>query len=318
MKWKAPQLIDYAASLAADSLFITDLDAFESFEAPYLASLKQRADGKGVKIHVGTWSICPTSKAFKPNWGTAEEHLALGIRVAHGVGSPVIRVVLGTWKDRLTDGGIARHMEETAEVCRALESKAVDAGVKIAIENHAGDMHSTELVQLIESAGRDYVGANLDSGNALWTLEDPIDSLERLGPYALTTSLRDSAVWESEKGATVAWTAMGEGQMDLKRYFERFRELCPGVSVHIETISGFNHEFPYLDPVFWKAWPAMPAASFAKFVALARTGTPRATWQPPAGVDREKAEQDYQRGEIERSLIYCRGTLGLGHGRRPA
>ena len=37
MGWKAPQLIDYAASIDADSLFITDLDAFESFEDPYLA-----------------------------------------------------------------------------------------------------------------------------------------------------------------------------------------------------------------------------------------------------------------------------------------
>ena len=45
-------------------------------------------------------------------------------------------------------------------------SRALDAGVKIAIENHAGDMQSWELVQLIESAGKDYVGANLDMGNA--------------------------------------------------------------------------------------------------------------------------------------------------------
>jgi len=29
-------------------------------------------------------------------------------------------------------------------------------------------------------------------------------------------------------------------------------------------------------------------------------------------VDRAKAEQDYQRGEIERSIKYCREVLGLG------
>ena len=93
----------------------------------------------------------------------------------------------------------------------------------------------------------------------------------------LTTSLRDSAVWETPKGAAVAWTAMGEGQIDLKAYFAAFRELCPGVPVHIETISGFNREFPYLTPEFWKAWPAMPADRFAHFLALAKQGTPRAT-----------------------------------------
>ena len=227
MGWKAAQLIDYAASINADSLFITDLDAFESFEAPYLAGVKSHAQEKRLQLHVGTWSICPTSKAFKPNWGTAQEHLALAIRVAHGVGSPVIRAVLGTWEDRLTDGGIERHIEETVKVCRACRSRAIDAGVRIAIENHAGDMHSSEVVRLVDAAGRDYVGVNLDSGNALWTLEDPLASLEVLGPLTITTSLRDSAVWRTPKGANVQWTAMGEGDIDLVAYFDSLQGALP-------------------------------------------------------------------------------------------
>jgi len=128
-------VIDYAASLALDSLFITDLGAFESFDEAPLKALREYAAARRLQIQVGTWSICPTSKAFKPTWGTAEEHLALGIRVARAVGSPVIRVVLGTWEDRLTDGGIDRHIEQTINVCRAARSRAIDAGVKIAIEN---------------------------------------------------------------------------------------------------------------------------------------------------------------------------------------
>ena len=32
MGWKAPQLVDYAASLGCHSLFITDFDAFESMD----------------------------------------------------------------------------------------------------------------------------------------------------------------------------------------------------------------------------------------------------------------------------------------------
>src|ERR1043165_9300605 len=41
--WKAGQLIDYAASLQTDSLFITDLNAFENFEDDYLADLRRKA-----------------------------------------------------------------------------------------------------------------------------------------------------------------------------------------------------------------------------------------------------------------------------------
>jgi 3-oxoisoapionate decarboxylase len=312
MGWKAPQLVDYAASLRCDSLFITDFDAFESMDDAALGAIRDRAASKQVRIQLGTWSIDPTSKAFRPKWGTAQEHLALGLRAARALGSPVLRVVLGTFEDRLSEGGITRHIDQVVAVCRSQRNLALDMGVKIAVENHAGDLHSSELTRLVEMAGRDFVGVNLDSGNALWTLEDPIDSLRTLAPYVLTTSLRDAAVWETPNGAAVAWTAMGEGQIDLKAYFAAFRERCPGVPIHIETISGFSREFAYLTPDFWKAWPAMPASSFARFVALARQGRPRPPFQPPTGQERQKAEQAYQRGELERSLTYCREILGLG------
>lgn len=312
MGWKAPALIDYAASLKTDSLFISDLDAFESLQDKHLAEIKARAADKGLQLHLGTWSICPTSKSFKDKWGIPEEHLALGIRVAKALGSPVLRVILGNREDRKTPGGIEARIADTVRVLRSERAKARDAAVKIAVENHAGDMQAWELLQLIQQAGKEFVGANMDSGNALWTMEDPLASLETLAPHVVTTSLRDAAIWESADGATVQWTAMGEGMIDWKKYFERFAELCPGVPVHIETISGFNHEIPYLRPEFWSAWPKARAADFARFVALARSGKPRDTYKAPPDKDRKRADQEYQKGEIERSLRYCRDTLGLG------
>jgi sugar phosphate isomerase/epimerase len=310
--WKAGQLLDYAEKLAVDSLFISDLDALESFEPKYLAEVKAKAKDKGIDLHLGTWSICPTSTSFKNKWGTAEEHLKTAIRVAKDLGSPVIRVILGNRSDRLTPGGIAARIADTVKTCKACKSQAVDAGVKIAVENHAGDMRSEELVGLIEEAGKEYVGANIDSGNAVWTLEDPLENLEKLGPYTVTTSLRDSSIWESPNGISVQWRAMGEGTIDLKKYFARFAELCPGVPVHIETISGFNNELSILKSDFWKAYPDLKAADFARFLALAKGNKPVQPWKKPEGVDGRQADQDYQRDELERSLKYCRETLGLG------
>ena len=312
MGWKAPQLIAYAVRLKTDSLFITDFDALDNFEDAYLTDLKIKAADQGLQIHLGTWSICPTSTRFKNKWGTAGEHLALGIRMARALGSPVLRVILGTGDDRTTAGGIEARIEDTVRVCKSQRSRALDAGVKIAVENHAGDMQAWELVTLMEAAGKDYVGANLDSGNATWTMEDPLASLETLAPYVLTTSLRDSAIWESTNGATVQWTAMGDGTVDVKTFFKRFAELCPGVPVHIETISGFNREIPYLKEEFWKAWPKARAKDFARFVALAKQGKPRDPWKAPEGKDRKLAEQEYQMNDIERSLRYCKDELGLG------
>lgn len=311
MGWKAKQLIDYAAALDVDALFITDLNAFENFERGYLASVKDHASQKNIKLYVGTWSICPTSTSFKQDWGTAEQHLQLGIRVAQALDSPSIRVILGSRRDRLTDGGIDARIEDTVKVLRSCRGIALDANIKIGIENHAGDMHSLELKRLVESAGTDFVGVNLDSGNAVWTLEDPLQNLENLGPYVITTSLRDTAVWETENGVTAQWTAMGEGDVDWRAYFDRFAELCPQAPVNIETISGFNHELAVNKEEFWKAWPQGKPDGYDRFMAMARKGTPRKPHQNPDGVDRQQAEQEYQKGEIERSIEFCK-QLGLG------
>jgi sugar phosphate isomerase/epimerase len=308
MKWKADQLIAYAGALKADSLFITDFGSLESFEEAYLKELRRKASDQGIDLWLGSWSICPTSKSFKKDWGTAEEHLRLGLRMAQALGSPAFRVILGTREDRRTPGGIDARIKDTVEVCRRCRTQAMDSGVKIAIENHAGDMQAWELVALIEEAGKEFVGANLDSGNATWTLEDPLASLEVLGPYTLCTSLRDSMVWDSPEGVKIQWTAMGEGLVDWKSYFARFATLCPGIPVHIETISGFALDFPILKPAFWEAFPKARAADLARFLPLARRGHALDSYRAPDA----KAEQEYQKGELERSLKYCREVIGLG------
>lgn len=303
--WKGRELVDYASGLRLDTLFITDLPGLGSLKEADATELRRYAADKGVELLLGSWSICPTSKTFKKDWGTAEEHLALGLRLSKALGSPAFRVVLGAREDRKTPGGIQARIADTVKVLKSQEALARDLGVKVAVENHAGDLTADELVGLIEAAGKDWVGANMDSGNAAWTLEDPLASLERLGPYALTTSLRDSAIWETDKGAKVQWTAMGEGGVvDLKKYFARYAELCPHVAVNIETISGFAVEFPYLEPAFWEAFPDMRAAGFARFVALAKRGKAIAPF--------DGNNRDRQKAELVNSLRYCREELGLG------
>lgn len=307
MGWKAKELIDYAVKLKVDTVFITDLDAFQSLDEKHLGGIRKYADDKGIEIYLGTWSICPTSVSFKDKWGTAEEHLRLGLRSAKALGSPVIRVVLGNGRDRKTKGGIEARIEDTVKVLKSCKSMCKDLGVKVAMENHAGDMHSLELKTLVEEAGSDYVGVNLDAGNAVWTLETPLENLENLGKYTLTTSLRDTQVWNSENGVTAQWTAMGEGMVDWKAYFRRFAELCPNSPVQIETISGFNRELAFQKEGFWESWPLGKPESLVTFKKWAAKGKAREVHKSSSKED----EQNYQRGEIERSIRYCK-SIGLG------
>jgi sugar phosphate isomerase/epimerase len=310
--WKAARLLEHAATLKVDTILLSDLDVYESHGEPYLRELRSRADDLGIEVQVGMLSICPGSRLFSNRQGAAEDQLKLTIRVAKILGSSVARCVLGHVDDRRSEGGIEARMAETVKVLRSVRQHALDSGVKIAVENHAGDMQARELVRLIDQAGRDFVGATMDSGNATWALEDPLQNLEVLGPCALTTGIRDSAVWETEEGVVLQWTAMGQGTVDWKRYFKRFGELCPTVPVQLEIISGRPISIPFLEDEFWEAYPKVSAAEFAGFLKFATAGTPRRPFKGAKGAAGRMAEQRFQKIELERSIRYCREELGLG------
>jgi len=106
----------------------------------------------------------------------------------------------------------------------------------------------------------------------------------------------------------VQWTAMGEGLVDWQKYFETFSALCPNAPVNLEIISGFPRPLPYLRNEFWTVWPKYKASDFAKFLALAKRGKPT---EGHKSAD-TKAEQEYQRRELERSVEYCKHVLKLG------
>jgi hypothetical protein len=64
----------------------------------------------------------------------------------------------------------------------------------------------------------------------------------------------------------------------------------------------------YLKPQFWEVWPKARARDFAQFLALAKRGKAI----PPHKSADATAEQEYQKGELERSIRYCKEVLGLG------
>jgi hypothetical protein len=50
MDWKAKELIDYAVKLKVDTVFITDLDAFQSLDEKHLLGIRKYADDLGIKF----------------------------------------------------------------------------------------------------------------------------------------------------------------------------------------------------------------------------------------------------------------------------
>jgi sugar phosphate isomerase/epimerase len=316
-QWEGIQLLDYAASQKLDTIQFSALEDYGGLDAENLRRMKDRAAQLNISIDSGMGCICETSKSFKGR--PAREQLLEGLRVAQTVGAKVMRCYMGSADDRLTPGGIERHMETTIKLFRSVRSEALDMGVKIAIENHAGDMQARETRIVIEESGKDFVASCLDTGNPVWAIEDPFVALEVLAPYVVTTHVRDSCVFEVPRGAAFQWVALGDGNVDLPRFVAEFRRLCPQSTMQLEIITGRPPRImPYLDSDFWKAFAKMPAGEFARFVALAKSGHPFLGAMVIEDVPgkrlavMDEALRVQQRVDLERSFAYARKTLNVG------
>ena len=316
-EWKAIQMLDYAAGLKLDTVNLSSLGDYENLEPAYLQRVRDHAARLGLEIDAGVGSVCPSSKSYDKRQGDAVEYVRKGLRVGHAVGSRVMRCFLGNAADRRDIVPIEAHMENTIKVFRAVRSEALDLGVRIALENHAGDLQAREVKTIVEEAGKDFVGVCLDTGNAITALEDPVLTLEVLGPYTLTTHVRDAAVYEHPRGAVVQFVALGDGSVDLPRFAQLYRQLCPNAAIQLEILTGRKPEvFPYLDADFWKPFPKTPAAEFVRFVAMAKRGRPfvgnMVIAEGRPGPILSAALKEQQMADLERSLEYAKKTLDFG------
>lgn len=318
-KWKAPQFLEYASGLKLDTIQFSSLDDYETFEPAYLQKIKDQAARLNISIDAGMGCVCPTSKSFNKSGPPARERVLEGLRVAKRVGSTSMRCYMGASADRLGPMPIEAHMESTIQVFKSVRTEALDLGVKIALENHSGDMQAREVKTIIVESGPDFVASCLDTGNPIWCIEDPFVTLETLAPYVVTTHVRDSAVFEAPRGAAGQWVALGDGCLDLPRFVEQFRKLCPKSSMQLEIITGRPPLLlPYLEADFWKAFPKMPAAEFARFLALVKSGHPFMGAMVIEDVPNQKAPvmtealKEQQRIDLERSFEYARKKLNVG------
>jgi sugar phosphate isomerase/epimerase len=316
MRWNDLQLIDYAASLKLDAVFLQDSLDPQKEDPAHWRKVKDYAAQRGLHLEsAALGAVLPKDPAA---FDASVRMLQHGIDVAVGMGSPIVRCLHASDRDHLPPGSTEQHIGTAIKLFKAVRSRALDAGVKFAIENHK-DFQAWEMRQVIEGAGTDFVGSYLDTGNPVFVMEDPLTTVDVLGPFALTVHLRDSVIYETPRGAAVQWVPLGEGVVDFKRLIARVREVCKSLYVYVKPITGRPPQvLPYLDPAFWKSYPKARASDFARFLALAKAGHPyeqHVVIEDLPGKVPEAflpAIQYQQREHMERSVAYAKDTLGLG------
>jgi sugar phosphate isomerase/epimerase len=305
-RWTAFQYLDYVASLGLNNIQFSEFphlhpDYKTAIDETLWKKVRAHAGRLRIRLEMGTWGVCPTSRSFRASYGTPEEQLGLAIRAAHVLGATTVRCVIGNEPERKENGPIGRHIDAMIRLCRNLRDQALRAGVKIAIENHK-ELRADEMKYLVEQAGPDYVGVCLDTGNPILVLEDPLQTVETLAPYTVTTHFRDSVLYQNERGAVFQWVALGDGNVGIEGVIREFRQRCPGVPFNFEIITGRPPApLPYLEPAYWKGFEDVPARDFARFVALARRGDASLA-RPPHNPN----DPDRQKADLNRSLAWLR------------
>ena len=183
---------------------------------PRVAALKERT---GIGVHLGFGDRYIDHGDAQPTDRFAE----FVERVCRPLGVDVVGTAShlhgGRW---LKEPPLDEQLDRLAAALQRLAPVAADAGVYLAIENHA-DYRGYELARVLERVASRYVGARLDTGNAYCAIEEPVAAAQALAPFTFSTHIKDEVV-EAEPGNRgltpggllgLRECVLGEGHVDL-------------------------------------------------------------------------------------------------------
>lgn len=142
-------------------------------------------------------------------------------------------------------------------------------GARLGVENHK-DLRAEEWVELLRTVGSAHVGCCLDFGNNLALLESPEQTLQALGPYLVTTHLKDMALALCPEGFEMAEVPLGQGMLDLPGLIAACVAANPAVTFNLEMITRDPLTIPCLEDRYWDVMKGVPGASLAEGLRLAR------------------------------------------------
>jgi len=177
----------------------------------------------------------------------------------------------------------------------------------LGVENHK-DWLTDELVDILRRIGSPHVGACVDFGNNLALLEDPLETIEKLAPYAVTTHVKDNVMAPSPAGFSLGDVALGEGVLPLERMVGVLRRHRPDIHLVLEVITRDPLTVPYREDHYWITRERRDEAAVARFEKAFLRQKPAA---PRARISElgDEAALAAENENLRRSVIYARKRL---------
>jgi sugar phosphate isomerase/epimerase len=223
----AGALIARAASFELQGVQICDNLPYQKLSAAALQDLRASAADLDIFIETGAR-------------GTDPGYLAAMLEASKRLGSRLLRIVAEIDRKR-SQAGIEVQLQQICADIRAVLDRARDAGIKIALENHAS-LSSSDLLYIIESVGDESVGVCLDTMNSVLLLERPLETARALAPHTLSVHFKDFIIAKHPEEFRVSGVPLGRGLVDVPAMLavldehggERTRE----AALHLELYIG--------------------------------------------------------------------------------
>lgn len=183
-KMTMDDFLEYAKFLEVDGVSLESC-FFPSFDKGWLNDLKVKLDDYGFE-RVYAWGHPDGLEAGKSR--SAYTDMVTQIENARLIGAEVMRVVASSLMFRFEPHG--PQIDILVDWLKEAVKVAEDFGVKMAVENHI-DYTSDECVELLERVGSPNLGLNLDTGNFLRLLDDPVEGTRKLAEHVLATHIKD-------------------------------------------------------------------------------------------------------------------------------
>jgi sugar phosphate isomerase/epimerase len=220
---KVQELLLRAAHHGLEGVQICDHTGFQNLGDDELEEIRRTAEDHHLFIETGAGSVEP-------------EYLSRLVEVSRKLGAHLMRVIPGIDRQGGAAGMAAKigeQLDRNAGVIRRILPQAKDAGVRLALENHA-QINSGELRRLVEAIDDDRVGVCLDTMNSIVLMEHPIYTTEMLAPWTVCVHLKDFTIQPSPRGHWITGTPLGDGVVDFQRILQMMRESGRDPSVDIE------------------------------------------------------------------------------------
>ena len=272
-----------------------------SFDAEYARKLRQRAEELGMYLEISANLPREDTADFERIVKTAKEAGAVCLRAACLGGRRYETFSsLDEWKRFVADS--------RAKIARAVPILEKHR-MRLGIENHK-DWTTDEMVALLKEHSSEYLGACIDTGNNMALLDDPMEVVERLAPYAVSTHIKDMAVDEYPEGFLLSEMPLGEGMLDMKRVANTILKARPRTKLTLEMITRNPLKIPCLTEKYWVTFSDRSGECLARTLAMVRAHKPREPLPQPDGLgpdDRLRLEED----NVKQCLAYARDQLEL-------